>query len=320
LGYGQLKQDSYFNEVPAENQALSKTVSRALSLTESYDPETESLLFGDFYRPSSISRHQYVDYGSSQTFPIAEDDSLSQNNYRPTGFHLGSGRKLQAVSNTSTNQGVPSSNNGKIPSPYRKKRTASIVFDKELFHFYDEITIRKVDAKQKTIFKVKSAPINLTTATKVFMLDDGINPDKYTEKRFTLPKSLFYKQLFDFREADKRDSALLFMLADFNKDYKKAADKVLRTEYAINAKDYTFNAKRVVAVKPVENKEKPLITWESLQSKPGAANAYDSTTDQKPKPSTSTPNSPAPTSGSGNNQSGAKSPTTGSAPTSRRKK
>lgn len=337
LGNGQLKEDTEFREDASVNGALTKKVARELSMADSYNPEVESMLFGNFYRPTDTN-HQLIDNGASESFPIAEDDSWNKKsdsrNYRSSGYHLGNGRKLQAVqgnSNPQPNspQNTPNQQQGNSLStnntgntaqnPRRRKRTASLVFDKDLYKFYDEITVRKVGKKQQTIFKTKPDPINLTKATKIFAVDSGINPELYAEKRFGLPKALFYKELFSFREIDKRDSNLLFMLADFNKDYQKAANIALKTDYVIKPTDFEFKFTRVVPGKKPEPYEKPLITWESLQSKPGKANAYDTEANKDPSIATNNSGNNAGATGNGSSQSGTQ-PSSPSSTTSRRKK
>ena len=142
------------------------------------------------------------------------------------------------------------------------------MFNKDLYRFYDEITIKKPDRGQDVIFKIKQVPINLAKMPKSFEQDNGINPFKYTERRFTLPKAMFYNELFSFRESEKTDANLLFMLGDFTKYYKRAAKKSLEIDYLIKPEFYAFG-RDTTDPKPKEPDEQPLITWSSLQSNPG---------------------------------------------------
>jgi hypothetical protein len=281
------------------NQGPRSTPARALSLHgqrleheysmhENYNPELEPLLMNKFNFDIPQSTFEYQESFFNPEAPIAIDDSPMTTSQRVLeeapvkSVHLGDGRKLQAVSNNQQqqNQGQKDDKNntgnqkGKpqvqsAAAHFRRKRTAKLVFDKDLYRFYDEITIKKPDNGQMTIFRIKKKPLNVSRFQRVFMMDSGINPLKYQNKRFSLPKAIFYKQLFSHRVPDKRDPNLLFMLADFNKDYRKLARKVLRKDYAINPDHYKFKSSGIAKPKQLEIPEPPLITWASLQSNPG---------------------------------------------------
>ena len=262
-------------------KSLAKIAARELSMTDSFNPEIESLLYGNFGQSFEPQSQSVADFEAGDSFPVAEDDSLSRNSidrsYQSMAFQLGEGRKLSAVQNSLAQQpnSIKTGNNQSTNSTassfklLKRKRTASLVFDKDLFRFYDEIAVRKVGKDQNTIYKIRAKPIDLTKAEKVFAADNGINPELYNQNRFNMPKSLFYKELFTFRESDKRDPNLLYMLADFNKDYKNAANLAIKTQYKIKPEDYKFKFTRKVNAKKPAPEEKPLITWDSLQSKPG---------------------------------------------------
>ena len=279
------------NNVPRRSLRLE----RALSMHESYDPEYESLLINKAsFDPLESIRGEEEPFGIEDA-PMAVDDAPFTTAQRVLeevplkNVHLGEGRKLQATGSQASgaqqsnsqqngvnqNNGNAQNQNDSIPHILRKKRTARLVFDRDLFRFYDEITIKKPEKKQQTIFRVKKQPINISKIERVFMEDKGIDPIKYQSKRFNLPKALFYKELFTYREPDKRDPNLLFMLADFSKEYKKLAKKVLKREYLIDPHNYKFKFERLAKPKEPKIPEPPLITWSSLQSNPGPAPIED---------------------------------------------
>lgn len=306
--------DRISSSMPSRALRLSgQRLKRELSMNEDYNPEYESLLMNnisfDHLENSINSEESFVNAEA----PIAVDDSPLATPQRVLEevplkkVHLGNGRKLQAVNNgngngngnqqnnngqqqnQSQNNGNGNTNNQQDPNQnnsntrqFRRKRTARLVFDRDLYRFYDEISVKKPEKSQKTIFRVKKQPLNIARFERVFMDDTGINPAKYQSKRFNLPKALFYKELFTFRIPDKRDPNLLFMLADFNKDYKKFARKALRKDYTINPNNFKFKTLKLASPKELVIPEPPLITWSSLQSKPGPdINAIPGQNDQQ---------------------------------------
>lgn len=102
------------------------------------------------------------------------------------------------------------------------KKTAKLIYNKELQNFYDEITI--VPPLVKThIFHLATQPVDLDTFDKNFVLNDGIDPLIYDgATKFNIPQDVFYKMLFSYRKSDPSDANLLFFLTDFT--FQKAKD------------------------------------------------------------------------------------------------
>lgn len=105
--------------------------------------------------------------------------------------------------------------NGKRKGPGKKIKKAQLIYNKELFNFYSEIKVI-VPTEKEYIFKVRAKPFDIDKFTKTFDMNNGINPGKFMNNmRFSLPPSVFYKQLFSYRKPDQPDPNLLFFLSDF---------------------------------------------------------------------------------------------------------
>lgn len=113
----------------------------------------------------------------------------------------------------------------------KKPKYARLVYNKELFHFYNEITISPPKEKEY-VYHVAPKPIDIDHLTKVFVVDDGINPLDYAgTTKFKIPHDLFYKQLFTFRKPDAPDANLLFFLSDFTEKNKKLMKENLDAKF-----------------------------------------------------------------------------------------
>lgn len=102
----------------------------------------------------------------------------------------------------------------KVLTPPPKKKTAKLVFNSDLFKFYDEITVLGPETGSH-IFRISDPPIDLDNVPKTFGIGTGINILEY-HTRFSIPPDTFYKMLFTYRKPDVPDTNLLFFLVDFN--------------------------------------------------------------------------------------------------------
>ena len=120
----------------------------------------------------------------------------------------------------------------KKKKPKKKKmKTARLVYNKELYHFYNEITITPPKEKQY-VYHVATKPIDVDKLQKIFVKGDGINPLDYEgQTKFKIPHDLFYKLLFSFRKPDAPDANLLFFLTDFSEKNKKGLKLNLLTKF-----------------------------------------------------------------------------------------
>ena len=115
----------------------------------------------------------------------------------------------------------------------KKHKKAKLIYNKELFHFYEEITIIPPD-KKEYVYRIRPKPIDIDTFSKVFVMHDGINPGKYMgSTRFKVPMHLFYKMLFSYRKPDQPDPNLLFFLDDFTDKSLKEIKLDLKTKFSL---------------------------------------------------------------------------------------
>jgi hypothetical protein len=118
----------------------------------------------------------------------------------------------------------------------KKHKKAKLIYNKELFHFYEEITIIPPD-KKEYVYRIRPKPIDIDTFTKVFVMHDGINPGKYMgSTRFKVPMHLFYKMLFSYRKPDQPDPNLLFFLDDFTDKSLKEVKLDLKAKFSLRQK------------------------------------------------------------------------------------
>lgn len=123
------------------------------------------------------------------------------------------------------------------PAAPKPKRTAKLVFNRDLSTFYDEITVQGPE-KSSLVYRVSDPPVDLDSIEKVFGLGVGISPLD-VKTRFSLPQDVFYKLLFSYRKPDVPDTNLMFFLVDFNAKNHDALKSDLSTEFVIDleAKD-----------------------------------------------------------------------------------
>lgn len=179
---------------------------------------------------------------------ILSNESQDQNKPKeeqPLAQELQQGRLLaetpQAATNSTQNQTLSgnttngtnetNSTDSSMP-PY--KRTAKLVYNRDLFHFYDEITIQE-PTTGSLIFRINQRPVDIDKLPKVFALGVGINPLDYSTK-FTLPQDVFYRLLFSYRKPDVPDAAMMYFLIDFNQKNLDAYNSDLTTVFKIPPK------------------------------------------------------------------------------------
>lgn len=173
--------------------------------------------------------------------------------------HLHHGRLLAEASaggqagGNSTGSGNNTTDNSTFPF---QKRTAKLVYNRDLFHFYDEITIQGPE-KGQLVFRINEPPVDLDTLPKTFGLGVGINPMDYNTK-FSLPQDVFYKMLFSYRKPDVPDTNLMFFLVDFNAKNHEILKEDITTHFKIEVPedeeegDGSKHKKRVLAELPTK--------------------------------------------------------------------
>lgn len=234
------------------NPQSGQSAQRKLAMTENHDPALDAFLQND-YTTEMNRRRSNQQYGQrlySEFYPSAEDDAQKdepapqQANPLPA-YHLRNGRKLQAISAPGNSQ--PPNTSGAPANPMKKKKTARLVFDKDLYKFYDEITIGKSEKGEDYIYKIQTRRYNLARFKKSFVDNSGISLMAYSDMRFNMPKSIFYKMLFSYRKPDIPDPELQFMLGDFTKEFWRTSRKALKLVFEVKPANFDFkmlNARR----------------------------------------------------------------------------
>lgn len=111
------------------------------------------------------------------------------------------------------------------------KKTARLVYNKELYNFYNEISVAPPKEK-KHIYKISLPPVDIDKFMKVYIKGDGIDPSAQGS-RFSYPHDLFYKMLFSYRKPDAPDANLLFFLTDFTPKKKQLMIKDIDKKYVM---------------------------------------------------------------------------------------
>lgn len=161
----------------------------------------------------------------------AQSDSLSDPHIHPNKE-----RVLQSIALPRELPSTPAPPPQKPPSTKKPKVTAKLQFDPELVKFYEEIMVTTQDKKPtdaQNVFRIQSHPIDFDLITKKFEKENGINPDKYARLKFDLPKELFYKELFTYRDSDVTDPNLLYFLVDFTADFVMHLKMDLKANFKI---------------------------------------------------------------------------------------
>ena len=156
---------------------------------------------------------------------------------------------------------TPAKTDDKSKKPGAKKKTppkkAKLIYNKELFHFYEEITIIPPD-KKEYIYRIRPKPSDIDLFSKVFVMHDGVNPAKYMgSTRFKVPMHIFYKMLFSYRKPDQPDPNLLFFLDDFT-------DKALKEMKSDLTKKFSLRQKKKKKKKKKKGKKRILETTTSI--------------------------------------------------------
>ena len=189
----------------------------------------------------------------TETTPVAD----KQKEETPQSVKLDEGRILQekpAAAAGKTDGKADGKKPGVVKKPPPKK--AKLIYNKELFHFYEEITIIPPD-KKEYIYRIRPKPSDIDLFSKVFVMHDGVNPAKYMgNTRFKVPMHIFYKMLFSYRKPDQPDPNLLFFLDDFT-------DKALKEMKADLTKKFSLRQKKKKKKKK-KGKKRILETTTSL--------------------------------------------------------
>ena len=125
---------------------------------------------------------------------------------------------------------------GKKKKP-KKKKKAKLVFNKELFNFYNELHIKKPEPEERKVFRLRPMPVDVDELKKIFATATGLNPTKYIgNTKFKIDQATLYRYLFDHRKSDKPDVEIMMFLNDFNKLYKEQIYKDVDTPFKIQMK------------------------------------------------------------------------------------
>lgn len=166
-------------------------------------------------------------------------DQTKPTEAQPITQELQQGRLLaetpQAATNSTQNDTLSGNGtngaNGTNSSMPPYKRTAKLVYNRDLFQFYDEISIQE-PTTGSLIFRINQRPVDIDRLPKVFALGVGINPMDYSTK-FSLSQDVFYRLLFSYRKPDVPDATLMYFLIDFNQKNLDAYNADLTTVFKI---------------------------------------------------------------------------------------
>ena len=115
-----------------------------------------------------------------------------------------------------------------------KKKYAKLVFNKELFNFYNELHIKKPEPEERKVFRLRPMPVDVDELKKVFATETGLNPSKYIgNTKFKMDQATLYRLLFNHVNNDKPDVELLMFLNDFTEKYKDQIEKDVDTPFKI---------------------------------------------------------------------------------------
>ena len=136
-----------------------------------------------------------------------------------------------------------------------KKKYAKLVFNKELFNFYNELHIKKPEPEEKKVFRLRPMPVDVDELKKVFATETGLNPSKYMgNTKFNMDQATLYRLLFNHVNNDKPDVELLMFLNDFTVKYKEQIEKDVDTPFKIQMKKKKKKTARVLEMNNTELK------------------------------------------------------------------
>ena len=122
----------------------------------------------------------------------------------------------------------------KTPKLKPIKKFAKLVFNKELFNFYNELHIKKPEPEERKVFRLRPMPVDVDELKKVFATETGLNPTKYIgNTKFDMDQATLYRLLFNHVNNDKPDVELLMFLNDFTEKNKEYMEKDLDTPMKI---------------------------------------------------------------------------------------
>ena len=134
---------------------------------------------------------------------------------------LKKGRRLSATPSTT-------------PAAETPVKTARLIFNEELQHFYDDISIIHPTTKTH-IYHIAKPPVDVDKLRKFFNKGDGIDPSSYEPTNFGMNSDKFYKALFKHRDADVAEPNLLYFLTDFTEEKKNLIAKKLEKEHKMGS-------------------------------------------------------------------------------------
>ena len=156
----------------------------------------------------------------------------------------------QAPDNAGTSVEEVKGNNEKKNGPPQKKKVAKLVFNKELFNFYNELHIKKPEQEEAKVFRLRAMPTDIDELKKVFATETGLNPMKFIgNTNFSMDQATLYRLLFNHVDNDKPDVELMMFLNDFNQKYKDEIFSDVDTHYQIKQKKKQKMEFRVLAEK-----------------------------------------------------------------------
>lgn len=118
--------------------------------------------------------------------------------------------------------------------PKKKKKYAKLVFNKELFNFYNELHIKKPEPEERKVFRLRPMPVDVDELKKVFATETGLNPAKYMgNTKFNMDQATLYRLLFNHVNNDKPDVEVMMFLNDFTEKYKDQIEKDVDTPFKI---------------------------------------------------------------------------------------
>jgi hypothetical protein len=132
-----------------------------------------------------------------------------------------------------------------------KKKFAKLVYNKELFNFYNELHIKKPAPEERLVFSLRHMPVDLDELKKIFATNTGLDPRKYMgTTKFDMDQPTLYRLLFNHVDNDKPDVEIMMFLNDFTEKYKTEIYHDIDTPFKIKVK-----AKKQKKVRVLEKKE-----------------------------------------------------------------
>lgn len=165
-----------------------------------------------------------------------EDNSVSANNIDQRVLsEAAAGGEKKPEGNQGAG-GTDANGNKKVMKP-PKKKFAKLVYNKELFNFYNELHIKKPEPEERKVFSLRPMPVDVDELKKIFATNTGLDPRKYMgTTKFDMDQATLYRLLFNHVDNDKPDVEVMMFLNDFTEKYRDEILKDIENNYKIEVK------------------------------------------------------------------------------------